>query len=93
MICVAVAGRLFERLVAAACERLQSLKDFSDEPDIADDTFLLAGRGLSYCPAVVLTPAVLPRLIQAATTGVLVQHRRAPVPSTAKDIPRINTAH
>ena len=58
-----------------ACEQLRSLKDVSDDPDIADDTFLLAGRGLSYCPAIVLTPVTLPRLLDAATAGILVQHR------------------
>ncbi|CAL8471497.1 g11039 [Coccomyxa elongata] len=70
-------GVLFERLVAKACEQLRSLGDFRDEPDIADDMFLLAGRGLSYCPTIVLTPVSLPRLLDAATAGVLVQHRDA----------------
>ncbi len=68
---------LFERLVGKACEQLRSLGDFRDEPDIADDMFLLAGRGLSYCPTIVLTPVSLPRLLDAATAGVLVQHRCA----------------
>ncbi|BDA46876.1 Transportin-3 [Coccomyxa sp. Obi] len=70
-------GVLFERLVGKACEQLRSLGDFRDVPDVADDMFLLAGRGLSYCPTIVLTPVTLPRLLDAATAGVLVQHRDA----------------
>ena len=67
-------------MVGKACERLRSLGDFRDEPDIADDMFLLAGRGLSYCPTIVLTPTSLPRLLDAATAGILVQHRRGRSP-------------
>lgn len=68
-------GSLFERLIGGCCLRLRSLADFRERPDMADDAFLLAGRGLAYCPSIVLTPAVLPRLIDCAVAGILVQHR------------------
>ena len=75
------AGVLFGRLVSTSCGHLRSLQDISGEPDICDDTFLLAGRGLSYCPAIVLTPRVLPTLLDSALAGILVQHRRAAHPA------------
>jgi transportin-3 len=71
------AGALFQRLVGRSCAQLGSLAAVSADPDIADDTFLLAGRGLAYCPRIVLAPAVLPGLLDAALAGILVQHRRA----------------
>ena len=69
------AGTLFGRLAAASCGHLRSLQDVSNEPDICDDTYLLAGRGLSYCPSIVLTPRVLPTLLDSAIAGILVQHK------------------
>ena len=80
------AGMLFGRLVSTSCGHLRSLQDVSGEPDICDDTFLLAGRGLSYCPAIVLTPRVLPTLLDSALAGILVQHRRAPHPATLSSV-------
>ena len=76
------AGVLFGRLVSTSCGHLRSLVDVSAEPNICDDTFLLAGRGLSYCPAIVLTLRVLPTLLDSALAGILVQHRRAPHPAS-----------
>ncbi len=69
------AGTLFGRLAATSCGHLRSLQDVSNEPDICDDTYLLAGRGLSYCPSIVLTPRVLPALLDSAIAGILVQHK------------------
>ena len=71
------AGALFGRLISSCCAQLQRLADFNERPDTADDTFLLAGRGLSYCPSLVLVPAVLPHLLDCAMAGLLVQHRCA----------------
>jgi transportin-3 len=56
-------------------EQLCSPKAISDAPDTADDTFLLAGRALGYCPGVVLRPNVLPSLLDCALAGILIQHR------------------
>ncbi len=58
-----------------SCGHLRSLQDISNEPDICDDTYLLAGRGLSYCPAILLTSRILPTLLDSAIAGILVQHR------------------
>ena len=68
---------MFTRMMVAACAGLRTLQDVSDAPDVADDTFLLAGRGLSYAPRLVLTPSLLPPLLDSALGGMLVQHREA----------------
>lgn len=44
---------------------------------MADDTFLLISRGVRYSPGVVYNPQMLPIIVDAAMTGVLVQHRSA----------------
>uniref|UniRef100_A0A1D2AEU2 Importin N-terminal domain-containing protein n=1 Tax=Auxenochlorella protothecoides TaxID=3075 RepID=A0A1D2AEU2_AUXPR len=74
---VAVMEPIFAALVAAACARLGSLAAVGASPDLADDTFLLAGRALAYCPGLALTPGTLARLCDAALAGLLVQHREA----------------
>ena len=71
------AGTLFGRLITTSCGHLRSLADVSSQPDICDDTFLLAGRGLAYCPLIVLTPRALPTLLDSAIAGILVQHKWA----------------
>ena len=58
-----------------ACGDLTSLEAVNAAPDLADDTFLLAMRGLKHCPPAVLLPDVLPPLLDAAQAGLLVQHR------------------
>lgn len=68
------AGTLFGRLIMTSCGHLRSLQDVSNEPDICDDTYLLAGRGLSYCPSILLTSRLLPTLLDSAIAGILVQH-------------------
>ncbi|KAK9827594.1 hypothetical protein WJX81_001986 [Elliptochloris bilobata] len=71
-------GELLARLLGEACSRLRNLREVSDAPDLADDTFLLAGRALHYAPALVLQPlALLPALLDSAAAGLLVQHREA----------------
>ena len=44
---------------------------------MADDTFLLVGRGVRYSPGVVFNTQMLPIIVDAAMTGLLVQHRQA----------------
>jgi transportin-3 len=68
---------MFSRMLGAACSMLRSLKDISERPDVADDTFLLAGRALNYAPRLLLTPQLLSALLDSALAGVLVQHREA----------------
>ena len=71
------AGGMFSRMMGAACSLLRTLGDISERPDIADDTFLLAGRALNYAPRLVVTPLLLPVLLDSALAGLLVQHREA----------------
>ncbi|KAI7846036.1 hypothetical protein COHA_000403 [Chlorella ohadii] len=70
-------GGMFSRMMAGSCAMLRSLRDVSDHPDVADDTFLLAGRALSYAPRLLLTPQLLSVLLDTALAGLLVQHREA----------------
>ena len=71
------AGQLFSTLVIQALQGLQQLSAYDDNPDMADDTFLLIGRGVRYCPGVVYNTHMLPVIVDAAMVGVLVQHRSA----------------
>ncbi|KAK2080120.1 hypothetical protein QBZ16_002516 [Prototheca wickerhamii] len=75
--CAGALAPVFADVVVAACGLLGSLAEVSARPDLADDTFLLAGRALSYCPPLVLQDRVLGTLLQTALHGVLVQHREA----------------
>ncbi len=68
---------MFSRMLACACGMLRSLRDITERPDVADDTFLLAGRALSYAPRLLVTPQLLPVLLDSALAGLLVQHREA----------------
>jgi hypothetical protein len=37
-----------------------------EQPDLVDDTFLLAGRAAAYCPRLLLVPQLLPQLLDTA---------------------------
>ena len=62
-------------MLGKSCQTLQSLGDFVDNPDVADDSFLLAGRALHYSPRLILHEPLLSALLDSATAGVLVQHK------------------
>lgn len=77
-------------LIVAACAELSSnagglagsggggaVAALSARPDLTDDLFLLAARALNYSAPLVVTPQVLPPLLDAALPGTLVQHREA----------------
>ena len=70
-------GPMLTRLLTAACSALTTLHAVSSRPDLADDTFLLAGRALSYAPRLVITPHILPTLLDTVQAGMLVQHPEA----------------
>ena len=69
------AGQLFSAIVTKALQGLPTLAAFDNNPDMADDTFLLIDRAVRYSPGVVFNPQMLPLIADAAMTGVLVQHR------------------
>ena len=70
------AAELLGQLLERACQGLQRLRQFEEDPDIADDTFLLASRVLSYSPKLLLSnPRLLAALLDSAQAGLLVQHR------------------
>ena len=68
---------MLDRMLGHSCRRLQSLGDFVEHPDLADDSFILAARALHYCPRLVLPRPLLPLLLDSAAAGLLVQHRCA----------------
>jgi transportin-3 len=78
----ALAG-LLDALLRPVLASLTSTAAFDAAPDVADDAFLLGGRALAYCPALLLVagdPAsggLLAPLLAAAVPGVLAQHREA----------------
>ena len=75
----ATAGRLVKEMLKSSCRGLQRLQDFSNNPDVADDTFLLIGRVLSYSPQILYNDAeLLATVLKSAQAGILVQHRYGP---------------
>jgi transportin-3 len=65
------------RMLISSCSILGSLQAVSENPDLTDDTFLLAGRGLSYAPRLILVQELLPMLIETCRNALLVQHKDA----------------
>lgn len=68
---------MLSRMLISSCSMLGSLQAVSAHPDLTDDTFLLAGRGLSYAPRLIMTQELLVALIETARNAILVQHREA----------------
>jgi hypothetical protein len=63
---------ILNALLQQACSSLTQLADFDNNPDLADDTFLLAARALFYSPTIIITPELMPTLL----TTALVRNRR-----------------
>ena len=71
---------LVSGLVCEAHTKLIEIKDFDNRPDIVDDLFLLAGRILSYAPAIVFAEEgvqTLQHLFNCAVAGMFINHRDA----------------
>lgn len=64
---------LFMAVLEKALGALPDQAAFTARPDIADDTFLLLGRVLSYCPELMTAP-LLQASVNAALMGIHVQH-------------------
>ena len=64
-------------MILSSCGTLVSLEAVSANPELTDDTFLLAGRGLHYAPRLIMVPEVLSTLIVTCRNAILVQHREA----------------
>uniref|UniRef100_A0A7S0WIF6 Importin N-terminal domain-containing protein n=1 Tax=Chlamydomonas leiostraca TaxID=1034604 RepID=A0A7S0WIF6_9CHLO len=74
-------------LLVDACSGLGSLALVTANPELVDDTYLLATRAAAYAPHLLLWQALgqgggppaspLPTLLDTALVGVLVQHREA----------------
>lgn len=68
---------LLSGMISSSCSMLTSLQAVSSHPELTDDTFLLAGRGLSYAPRLIMTHEMLSILIETCRNALLVQHREA----------------
>ncbi|KAJ9535006.1 hypothetical protein QJQ45_029673, partial [Haematococcus lacustris] len=75
-------------LLQHATQQLTTYQQISSNPELMDDTFLLALRALTYSPRLLLgsqatspgsqlPSSCLPALMECVTQGVLVQHREA----------------
>jgi len=64
-------------MIGSSCSMLVSLQAVSAHPELTDDTFLLAGRGLSYAPRLIMVPEMLNHLIVTSRNALLVQHKEA----------------
>lgn len=64
-------------MIVSSCSMLVSLEAVSAQPELTDDVFLLAGRGLSYAPRLMMTHDILENLIITCRNAILVQHREA----------------
>ncbi|KAI8470335.1 MAG: armadillo-type protein [Monoraphidium minutum] len=73
----AALGPILAALIVGSCQELGSLQALTARPDLTDDLFLLAGRALNYSPVLIVTPQVLPPLLDVALLATLVQHREA----------------
>ena len=57
------------------CDAMWSFQEFTSQPDVADDCFLLASRCIRYCPHLLIPTTMLPPLVDCAMTGITIQHR------------------
>lgn len=60
---------------AWTCDDMWSFQEFTSQPDVADDCFLLASRCIRYCPHLLIPTTMLPPLVDCAMTGITIQHR------------------
>ncbi|GBG59060.1 hypothetical protein CBR_g24406 [Chara braunii] len=75
--CAAPLGSLIQVLFSQTIQLLRDIKDFTNNPDTADDCFLLASRCIRYCPHLIVPTPILPQLLDCAMAGMTVQHREA----------------
>jgi transportin-3 len=75
--CAGYLGTLISALLGHTITMLASIQDFTSQPDVADDCFLLASRCIRYCPHLLVPTTMLPPLVDCAMTGITIQHREA----------------
>lgn len=68
---------LIETLFSQTTCLLTRIEDFTSQPDIADDCFLLASRCIRYCPQLFFPSPIFPPLVDCSMAGITVQHREA----------------
>lgn len=73
--CASYLKVLIETLFSQTTFLLTKIQDFTSQPDIADDCFLLASRCIRYCPQLFFPSPIFPPLVDCSMVGVTVQHR------------------
>lgn len=72
---------LVSEMLQTSCKLLSDAEAVATYPDVADDTFSLAGRCLAYAPQLLEQGKVLPSLAEAARVAILVNHKDANIGS------------
>lgn len=73
--CASYLKVLIETLFSQTTCLLTRIQNFTSQPDIADDCFLLASRCIRYCPQLFFPSPIFPPLVDCSMVGITVQHR------------------
>eukprot|EP00889_Picochlorum_renovo_P003406 jgi/Picre1/30436/NNA_005800.t1 len=68
---------MLHRMLVSSCSMLTSLQAVTSYPELTDDMFLLAGRGLSYAPRLMMTQELLSSMVPTSRNALLIQHKEA----------------
>mmetsp|Transcript_10560 Transcript_10560/g.64920 ORF Transcript_10560/g.64920 Transcript_10560/m.64920 type:complete len:614 (+) Transcript_10560:1162-3003(+) len=72
---------LVSEMLQTSCNLLSNAEAVAAYPDVADDTFSLAGRCIAYAPQLLEQGKVLSPLAQGARVAILVNHKDANIGS------------
>jgi transportin-3 len=68
---------LISELSSTIFERMISLDDFTEHPDVVEEYFYLVGRFMTYCPEPLVLSPLFRKIIQRAVVGLHIHHREA----------------
>lgn len=68
---------LVQSLLVETMRQFQSLNMFEHHPDVVDDSFILAGRCLRYCPKILVMSELIGPILDWGILGMHVQHKDA----------------
>jgi len=68
---------MFNSLSSTVFALFQSLEDFRQRPDVAEEYFYLASRFLDYCPDTLVHSPLLASVLRCGVVGLALEHREA----------------
>jgi len=68
---------LISELSSTIFERMISLDDFTQHPDVVEEYFYLSGRFMTHCPEPLVVSPFFRKIIQRAVIGLHIHHREA----------------